>query len=55
MLYRIAVMVLPPKGWGQNESQRNQRAFLRLWRWTAAVGSLQMAALYLDRISLGAR
>lgn len=55
MLYRIVLMVLPPKRWGASEAQRNQSAFLRLWRWTVAAGAVQMTALYLDRISLGVR
>lgn len=37
------------------EAQRNRSALLRLWRWTIALGSVQMAALYLDRIGLGVR
>jgi hypothetical protein len=53
LLYRVAVMLVPPQRWGQVESQRNRRAFLRLWCWTIAVGTVQMAALYLDRLSLG--
>lgn len=55
MLYRIVVMVVPPKRWGRTESQLNRTAFLHLWRWTIAVGTVQMAALYFDRLSLGAR
>jgi hypothetical protein len=37
------------------ESQRNRSALLRLWHWTIALGSVQMAALCLDRISFGVR
>jgi hypothetical protein len=55
LLYRIAVMLRPPRTWDLGERQRNQHAFLRLWRWTVALGSVQMAALYLDRLGLGVR
>lgn len=55
LLYRIVFMVVPPRGWGQSESQNNRSAFVRLWRWTVAIGTVQMAVLYLDRISLGVR
>jgi hypothetical protein len=55
LLYRVAVMLRPPRTWSLSEVQRNRNAFLRLWRWTVALGSVQMAALYLDRISLGVR
>lgn len=55
MLYRIVVMVVPPKRWGQTESQQNRSAFLRLWGWTMAVATVQMAALYLDWLSWGRR
>ena len=37
------------------EAHRNRSALLRLWRWTIALGPGQMAALCLDRISLGVR
>lgn len=37
------------------EAQRNRNALLHLWHWTIALGSVQMAALYLDRISFGVR
>jgi hypothetical protein len=55
MLYRIAVMAVPPKRWGGVESQQNRSAFFRLWGWAIAVGAVQMAALYLDRLSWGGR
>jgi len=55
MLYRIAVMVLPPKAWDQSDSQRNRSAFMRLWSWTVVVGSAQILALYFDQISIGVR
>ncbi len=37
------------------EAQRNRSALLRLWHWTIALGSVQLAALYVDRISFGVR
>ncbi len=55
LLYRVAVMLHPPRVWGTSEAQRNRMAFLHLWRWAVALGSVQMAALYLDRIGSGAR
>ena len=38
-----------------DEARRNRADHLRLWRWTTALGSVQMAALYLHRISFGVR
>ena len=54
LVYRTVAMLVPPKRWGQSESERNRHAFLHLWRWTVALGSVQMLALYLDRLSPGA-
>jgi hypothetical protein len=55
LLYRIAVVLAPPKGRGQNESENNRSAFLHLGRWPMAVGSLQMVTMYLECPSVGAR
>ena len=41
LLYRVAAMLVPPQSWGRAEAQSNRRAFLRLWRWSAALGALQ--------------
>ena len=54
LLYRLAAMLLPPRRWGRAEVQSNRRAFLRLGCWTAALGALQVGALYLDRFTMGA-
>jgi len=53
LLYRVSAMLMPPHGWGRNEAQSNRRAFLRLWRWTVALGALQVGALYIDRFTTG--
>ena len=53
LLYRVAAMLVPPQSWGRAEAQSNRRAFLCLWRWTAALGALQVAALYMDRLTMG--
>ena len=53
LLYRVAAMLVPPQSWGRAEAQSNRRAFLCLWRWTAALGALQVAALYMDRFTMG--
>jgi len=37
------------------DAQRKRNALLHLWRWTIALGSVEMPALYLDRISFGVR
>jgi hypothetical protein len=55
LLYRVAVMLRPPRVRGTSEVQRNRMAFLHLWRWAVALGSVQMAALYLGRIGFGVR
>ena len=53
LLYRVSAMLMPPHGWGRNDAQSNRRAFLRLWRWTVALGALQVGALYIDRFTIG--
>lgn len=53
LAYRVAAMLLPPQRWGQAETQSNRHAFLRLWRWTVALGALQVGAMYLDHFTLG--
>ena len=53
LLYRVAAMLLPPQNWDRAEAQSNRRAFLRLWRWTVALGALQVGTLYLDRFTMG--
>ena len=55
LLYRLAVILRPPRIWSLSEAQRNRQAFFRLWRWTVTFGALQMFSVYLDRISLGGR
>jgi len=50
LIYRMTVMLLPPKRWGHNDLLHNQRAFLRLWRWVMALVAMQGLALYLERI-----
>jgi hypothetical protein len=53
LFYRVSAMLIPPQSWGRAEAQSNRRAFLRLWCWTAALGALQVGALYMDRITMG--
>jgi hypothetical protein len=53
LLYRLSAMLMPPHSWGRNDAQSNRRAFLRLWRWTVALGAFQVCALYLDRFTIG--
>jgi hypothetical protein len=53
LFYRVSAMLIPPQRWGLAEAESNRRAFLRLWCWTAALGTLQVAALYMDRITIG--
>lgn len=53
LLCRRAVMLRPPRTWSLSEVRRKRNALLRLWRWTVALGSLPMPALFLGRISLG--
>ena len=48
LLYRVSAMLIPPHNWGRDNAQANRRAFLRLWRWTVALGALQIGVLYLD-------
>ena len=55
LLYRMLAMLLPPRSWAKAEVQSNRRAFLRLWGWTVALGTLQVGALYLDRFTMGVR
>jgi hypothetical protein len=55
LLYRVAIILRPPRTWTLSEVQRNRDAFVRLWGWTVALGSVQVVALYLDRISIGVR
>jgi hypothetical protein len=55
LFYRVAIILRPPRSWNLSEVQQNRDAFLRLWRWTVAFGSLHVVALYLDRIGLGVR
>lgn len=51
LIYRVAVMLIPPKRWTHNEILRNQRAFLPLWRWVMALVAMQGLALYLERLA----
>jgi hypothetical protein len=53
LIYRMSAMLLPPRNWGGVDAQSNRRAFLRLWRWTVALGALQVGALYFDRFTMG--
>jgi hypothetical protein len=53
LFYRASAMLVPPQSWGRAEAQSNRRAFLRLWRWTVALGALQIGALYMDRFTMG--
>jgi hypothetical protein len=53
LFYRISAMLIPPQSWGRVEAESNRRAFLRLWCWTAALGALQVGALYMDRVTMG--
>jgi hypothetical protein len=50
LIYRITVMLRPPKRWGHDDLLHNQRAFLRLWRWAMALVAMQGLALYLERV-----
>ncbi len=53
LFYRVSAMLIPPRRWGLAEAESNRRAFLRLWCWTAALGALQVGALYIDLITIG--
>lgn len=50
LLYRIAVLV----GLANSvDSPQDRRAIVRLWCWTVAAGSAQIAAIYLERVAYG--
>lgn len=51
LLYRIVVMLVGPAN--PVDSPQNRRAIVRLWCWTVAVGSAQIAAIYLERVAYG--
>jgi hypothetical protein len=52
--YRVSAMVVPRLlSWGRAEAQSKRRAFLRLWCWTMALGTLQVASLGIDRYTMG--
>ena len=50
---QVTQLILVVVQWGKAELHHNRRAFLRLWPWGIAVGTVEMAALYSDRLSLG--
>ena len=51
LVYRIAVMLTSGKTSDVDVLLHNRKAFVRLWRWVMAVGTVQMCALYLDRVT----
>ena len=51
LVYRIALMLVPPRNWDVADLLHNRRAFVRLWRWVVAVAAMQIWALYLDRVA----
>ena len=53
LFYRVSARLVPPQSWGRAKAQSNRRAFLRQWRWTVALGALQIGALYMDRFTMG--
>jgi hypothetical protein len=53
LVYRIALMLVPPRSWDLDDLLHNRRTFVRLWRWVIAVAAVQMCALYLDRLVMG--
>src|SRR5208283_6226780 len=53
LVYRIALMLVPPRSWGLVDLLHNRRAFVRLWRWMVAVAAVQMCALYFDHLTSG--
>jgi len=53
LVYRIALMLVPPRSWSSVDFLHNRRAFVRLWRWMVVVAAVQMCALYLDRFTSG--
>lgn len=53
LFYRVSAMVVLPPSWGRVEAQSNRRAFLCLWCWTVALGTLQVGALYMDHFTMG--
>ena len=50
LVYRIALMLMPRRNWDVDHLLHNRKSFVRLWRWVMAVGTVQMCALYLDRV-----
>jgi hypothetical protein len=54
LFYRASTILIRPQRWGRAGAQSNRRSLVRLWRWTVALGSLQLGALYLDRFTIGA-
>ena len=53
LVYRIALMLVPPRSWDGADLLDNRKTFVRLWRWVVAVAAVQMCALYLDRLVTG--
>jgi putative Ca2+/H+ antiporter (TMEM165/GDT1 family) len=53
LFYRISAILVPPHKWDQADAQSNQRAFVRLWYWTMALGALQVGAVCMDRFLHG--
>ena len=51
LLYRMAVMLISGRTSDVHDLLHHRRAFVRLWRWVIAVGTVQMCALYLDRVT----
>ena len=50
LIYRVTLMLVPPRSWVVVDLLHNRRAFIRLWRWVVAVAAMQIWALYLDRV-----
>jgi hypothetical protein len=51
LIYRLSVMLVPPRRWTANEFLRNRRAFVRLWRWVLALVTMQALVLFLGHAS----
>ena len=51
LVYRIAVMLMSGRSSAVEDLLHNRKAFVRLWRWVMAVGTVQICALYLDRVT----
>lgn len=50
LAHKLIVMFTPSLGFPEGEIQRERKGFLRLWRWTVALISMQAFAFFLDRV-----